>query len=224
MSTDTVPVAPSSTEGAGRASRPGRPFPSVARYGSTAVVAAIAAWASYRHMVHLAQHYGQPVDIAYLLPLSVDGMMVVASLAMVAAGRIRASAVAAFLIGIGASLWANGLAAEPNWVARVISAWPALALVLVVELLVRQPRRKPTPEQPEQLPDAPVSPAPLVPDSELDRELAELLKPRPSTPAEWVALADRVEAEHPDWTATQVAAAVGCSDRYIRNCRKKVQA
>jgi hypothetical protein len=177
-------------------------------------------------MVHLAQHYGQPVDIAYLLPLSVDGMMVVASLAMVSAGRIRISAVVAFLIGIGASLWANALAAEPNWVARGISAWPALALVLVVELLVRQPRQKAVPDQTEreaeQLPDAPVSPAPI---SAFDREFEELMnreRPRPSTPAEWVALADRVESEHPDWSATRVAAEVGCSDRYIRNCRKKV--
>ncbi|MGW3606888.1 hypothetical protein [Micromonospora sp. NPDC005161] len=40
-----------------------------------------------------------------------------------------------FLIGVVASIVANVLAAPDNLVARVISAWPALALLLVVEML-----------------------------------------------------------------------------------------
>lgn len=143
----------------------GRRVPRYARITATAVVAVIAAYASYRHMVNLGQRYGQPADIAYLLPLSVDGMMVVASLTMVTEGRVRGSAVAAFLVGIGASLWANALAADPNWVARVISTWPAVALVLVVELLVRRTQWTRADELPEgagtgagQLPELPELP------------------------------------------------------------------
>jgi hypothetical protein len=59
---------------------------------------------------------------------------------------------------------------------------------------------------------------------ELDDSATAPVSPSPAgrTPAEWVELADAVKAEHPEWTAVQVAEAVGCSDRHIRNCRKQV--
>ncbi|MBQ0901272.1 hypothetical protein [Micromonospora sp. U21] len=47
----------------------------------------------------------------------------------------RMSARVSFLIGVVASIVANVLAAPDNLVARVISARPALALLLVVEML-----------------------------------------------------------------------------------------
>lgn len=117
-----------------------------ARNISAAVVAGIAAWSSYRHMVHVALNVGEQPSIAWVLPLSVDGMLVVASIAMVddrQAGRtVRWSARVAFATGVLASLAANVAAAAPNWGARVVAAWPALALLLTVELLSRSGRPK----------------------------------------------------------------------------------
>lgn len=113
----------------------------IARNISAALVAGIAAWSSYRHMVHIALSVGEGPEIAYLLPLSVDGMMVVASVAMVddkARGlTVRLSAKIAFTLGIVASVGANVAAAHPHLSARIVAAWPAIALLAVVEMLTR---------------------------------------------------------------------------------------
>lgn len=118
----------------------------LARNLSAGIVAGIAAWSSYRHMTHVALSVGEQPAVAYVLPLSVDGLLVVASIAMVddkAAGRaVRWSARVAFAAGIVASLGANIAAAHPTLGARVVAAWPALALLLTVELLSRAGRKR----------------------------------------------------------------------------------
>src|SRR5437763_6671421 len=61
-----------------------------ARLGATAGIAAIAAWVSYWHMAGVAARYGESTSSAYLLPLSVDGLIIVGSVSLVElAGRIR---------------------------------------------------------------------------------------------------------------------------------------
>jgi Protein of unknown function (DUF2637) len=60
------------------------------RVFSTIAIAAIAAWVSYWHMASVAARYGETDSSAYLLPISVDGLIVVASVSLVElAGRIR---------------------------------------------------------------------------------------------------------------------------------------
>ncbi|MEV4539341.1 DUF2637 domain-containing protein [Asanoa sp. NPDC049518] len=49
----------------------------------TTVIAIIAAYVSYGHMVGVATRYGETGVAAYLLPLSVDGLVVVASISLV---------------------------------------------------------------------------------------------------------------------------------------------
>jgi hypothetical protein len=62
------------------------------RLAATAAIAAIAAWVSYWHMAGVAARYGENGAAPYLLPLSVDGLVVVASVSLVElAGRIRAA-------------------------------------------------------------------------------------------------------------------------------------
>jgi hypothetical protein len=112
----------------------------VASLAGALVVAAIAALASYSHMRGLAMRYGQPELIADLLPVSVDGMMVVATVALGDGRRNRWSAWLAFWTGVAASVIANVLAAEPSGIARCISAWPAVAFLLVVEVITRDGR------------------------------------------------------------------------------------
>nr|WP_233600029.1 DUF2637 domain-containing protein [Micromonospora sp. M71_S20] len=61
-----------------------------ARLIAAGVIAGIAAWVSYWHMVGVAARYGETSAAAsYLLPISVDGLVVVASISLVEiAGRI----------------------------------------------------------------------------------------------------------------------------------------
>lgn len=62
----------------------------LARWAATATIAGIAAWVSYWHMAGVASRYGETGASPYLLPLSVDGLVVVASICLVElAGRIR---------------------------------------------------------------------------------------------------------------------------------------
>jgi len=64
----------------------------VARVIATAVIAGIAAWVSYWHMAGVAARYGETGAAPYLIPISVDGLIVVASICLVElGGRIRAT-------------------------------------------------------------------------------------------------------------------------------------
>ncbi|MBN1171100.1 MAG: DUF2637 domain-containing protein [Micromonosporaceae bacterium] len=107
------------------------------------MVAAIAAWSSYSHMVHVALAFGERPEVAYALPFSVDGMLVVSSVVMVddkgRGLRVRPVARLAFTAGVLASVAANIAAAHPSVGARAVAAWPAIALLLVVEMLARPP-------------------------------------------------------------------------------------
>lgn len=119
------------------------------------VVAGVAAAASYEHMRHLAAGVGEGWR-SWLLPLSVDGMMVAASMTMLTRRRAGepAGAIAwvSLVLGGLTSLAANVVAADPSIVdpvliRRLVAAWPPIALLLAYELLLQQLRR-PTNGQP----------------------------------------------------------------------------
>jgi hypothetical protein len=60
---------------------------------ATAAIAGIAAWVSYHHMAAVVARYGETGTVPYLLPLSVDGLIVIASVTLVElAGRRRDTA------------------------------------------------------------------------------------------------------------------------------------
>lgn len=62
------------------------------RWAAAAVIALIAAWVSYWHMAAVASQYGETGGSQYLLPFSVDGLVVVASVSLVElGGRIAAA-------------------------------------------------------------------------------------------------------------------------------------
>jgi hypothetical protein len=113
----------------------------LARNVSAATVALISAWSSYSHTVHVALACGERPEVAYALPFSVDGMLIVATIVMVDDRRRHASvrpiARLAFAAGVAASVAVNVAAAHPSLGARAVNAWPALALLLVVEMLAR---------------------------------------------------------------------------------------
>jgi len=111
--------------------------------GAVLLVATVAAVVSYEHMREVAERAGEGWR-AWLLPLSVDGLVVAGS--MVLLTRRRAGlpggrlAWAALLGGVGASLAANVAAAEPTVTARMVASWPALAFAAAFELLLQQRR------------------------------------------------------------------------------------
>ena len=113
--------------------------------GAVLLVAAVAAIVSFAHMWTVADRAGEQWR-AWLLPLSVDGLVVAASMALLTRRRTGLPggrlAWCALLGGVGASLAANIAAAEPTVTARVVAAWPALAFAVAFELLLQQ-RREP---------------------------------------------------------------------------------
>ncbi|PXY25130.1 hypothetical protein BAY59_24190 [Prauserella coralliicola] len=107
---------------------------------SGAVVAAVAGAASYTHMRALAAEHGEQW-LSYITPLSVDGLLVVASLVIVEARRRgdRGPVLAwlALVAGVLASLAANVAAAGPDLTSKVIAAWPPAAFTIAFELVLR---------------------------------------------------------------------------------------
>ena len=112
------------------------------------LVAGVAAIVSYAHMQEVAARAGEDWR-AWLLPLSVDGLVISGS--MVLLTRRRAGlpggrlAWCALLGGVGASLAANIAAAQPDLTARLVASWPAAAFAVAFELLLQQ-RRVPVPD------------------------------------------------------------------------------
>jgi hypothetical protein len=109
--------------------------------GAVLAVAGVAAVASYEHMRALAEMAGEGWR-AWLLPVSVDGLAVAASMTMLvrrrAADRAGMLPWVALLLGLGASLAANVAAAEPTVVGRLVAAWPPVGLLLSYELFLQQ--------------------------------------------------------------------------------------
>jgi hypothetical protein len=98
-----------------------------------AVVALVAAAASYQHQRTLAALAGEGW-LAWALPISVDGMMLATGRSIL---RRRRAGIAApvlswfgLTVGFVASVAANVAAAHPTPVGRLIAAWPPVALFI----------------------------------------------------------------------------------------------
>lgn len=187
----------------------GRRFASIS---SALVVAAIAAVASYSHMRHLAIQYGQDKLIATLLPVSVDGMLVVATIALGDGRRYRWSAWLAFWVGVVASVIANVLAAEPSAIARCISAWPAVAFLLVVEVITRGGIR--TRETAEQLAPVAAEEVPAVePEPAPEPVVDDMPSDVPSEPHPTAIKISKLRKRYPRITQQKVAERLDISVR-----------
>lgn len=115
---------------------------------SAAVVAGVAAYASYDHQQGFARLHGARGIAAAVWPLSVDGLVVLACVALLdpAVGRarpwVRFVVRAAFVTGVGMSLVANVAAADRwDWAGVTVAGWPPVALLLAVEILMHSLNR-----------------------------------------------------------------------------------
>lgn len=126
-------------------SRPTPRWVRVVTVASVSVVAAVAAVASYVHMHELATEAGEGWR-AHLIPLSVDGLLVAASMVMLVRRRAGLHAGllpwAGLVLGLTASLGANVAAAAPTLLSWIVSGWPPLALALSFELLILVTRQQ----------------------------------------------------------------------------------
>jgi hypothetical protein len=120
----------------------------VRRMAAAAVllVAAIAAVISYVHIEHLAVTHGQTALAAYLLPLSIDGTVAAASLAMLRAARagLGTPHLARFMLGlaVAATLASNvAYGARFGVTGSLLSGWPAVAFIGSAELAIGMARR-----------------------------------------------------------------------------------
>jgi hypothetical protein len=108
------------------------------------VVASVAAYASYVHQRSFALQGRADGASAALWPLSVDGLLLLATVGLLkpprhANRRARYVVWMAFLLGIGVSLAAN-IAAAPAlaWQPVLVAGWPPVALLFSVELLAHR--------------------------------------------------------------------------------------
>jgi hypothetical protein len=96
-------------------------------------------------MRELCLRHGEDHLAAVLIPLAVDGAIVVASMSILLASRYgsRGGFLAWSMLAVGslASLGANVAIAEPSAIGRIIAAWPSLALIGSYELLMSQVRQ-----------------------------------------------------------------------------------
>lgn len=109
-------------------------------------VGAIAGLVSYRHALEVVRAHGETGVTAQLVPLTVDGLVYVASMVLLDSARRREAAPPlarwALGMGIGATVAVNVLhGVEHGPVGATIAAWPAVTLVVVVELLMGMIRR-----------------------------------------------------------------------------------
>jgi Protein of unknown function (DUF2637) len=126
----------------------------VIRFTTAAVVSAVAAFAavvSYSHIYGLGRAHGQDGTAARLLPLSVDGLILAASLVLLHEARNGRDApgLARFMLwlGIGATIGANiAYGAGYGLLGAPISARPAVAFIGSVEIAMQQVRRARAPQ------------------------------------------------------------------------------
>jgi Protein of unknown function (DUF2637) len=115
---------------------------------AVANVAAVAAVISYRHAYELVSTHGETGVTARLVPFTVDGLILAASMLILDANRhgrpvprlARWCLGAGIVATIGANL-AHGLNHGP--IGALVSAWPALALAGSFELLMTLIRTEP---------------------------------------------------------------------------------
>ncbi|MQA14927.1 MAG: DUF2637 domain-containing protein [Pseudonocardiaceae bacterium] len=165
------------------------------------VVGAVAAAMSYGHLYAVA--YGQGEYAAAVFPLSVDGLIVAASLVLLVRRRSGQSggllAWSGLLVGVAATVAGNIASAEPTALARVVAAWSPVAFALSYELLLTLTRATEATTAPVAVPVAAAGPG----------EAADHGPAKPATAgtdSPTAELAEPVPAEVPDFGPAAAAA------------------
>lgn len=180
-----------------------------AKIASAIMVGGIAAEQSYFHMRALViTSHQDKYEAEWILPLSVDGLALSATINMIQAKRAGRKPTVTSWVSLGAgvavSLAANVASAwHDGGVARVVAGWPAVAVMLVIEMLARKGRKAGGPVDTSVLSDAEIT----------DAEIAQVAKPRKGRPvAETRAMANHIWATNPTLSRADVAKRLGITD------------
>jgi len=161
---------------------------------ATGIIGGIAAWVSYWHMAAVAQRYGETGAAPYLIPVSVDGLVVVASICLVEiAGRIRE------------------VGSEPAKLpVEVPAVQPEPAQVTADQTADAVPAEVPAPD--------------AEPSDDDDRSAKTRKIPTPSIPRRPFAVTQRAAAamQADGMDVPKIAEALGISARQVRNALKPV--
>jgi len=182
------------------------------------LVATIAAVVSYMHVATLALRYGQPPLAAYLLPLSIDGLVASSSLVMLRAARAQVSAPwlarTGLVLAVVATLAANvASGAAHGWPGALLAGWPAVAFVISAETAISMSRRRvASGQRPEQERPAAIHRAHARP---------KVATQRPDVASTEAAILATL-ATRPEVTNADLAKAAGTSERTARRYRSRL--
>jgi hypothetical protein len=168
------------------------------RWAGILPVAVVAALVSYRHLSGLLDHYGEEPVVSILGPLAVDGLMVMATGALIATGRHRTTSES---VTIPADAAPGG---DPALTTSTVTDPPA---VPDMPSRADEPSRVDVPSSAGDRPT--VSPLP-VPDPGPDTPAEQPARPEVSTPA---VVAARLNPPRTDAPAVPAAAARGATAR-----------
>lgn len=111
------------------------------RIALIAVVCAAVFYTSFRHIVDVAEQYGNSADVALLYPVCIDAVILISAFTLIARREVskmaRWYAKLGRLFGFSATIFCNVASSEfASSVAVAVALIPALSLILTVELLV----------------------------------------------------------------------------------------
>jgi hypothetical protein len=190
-----------------------------ARFFATATIAGIAAWVSYWHMAGVAARYGETGASPYLLPLSVDGLIVVASICLVELGG-RISTLESERAATAATAPTTSTAAPLETAVSGLIPVPAAEAaapgrpwgVASTSMDAKKPGQRASGRQ-----------SPRTAPASRRGSGAPATKARRSQ-AETVALAARITADRPGLTDAELAAELGISTSRWRTIRRGAEA
>ena len=191
------------------------------------LVAAIAAVVSYLHVASLALRYGQPPIAAYLLPISIDGLVATSSLVMLRAARTAVStpwlARTGLVLAVLATLGANVASGLPHgWPGALLAGWPAVAFVVSAETAIAMSRRRPSSSK-RSIPSSSSSSTSRSRSSTSSKiPSSRRRQPARASAADTEAAALSALSGNPALTHKQLGAAIGTSERTARRVRARL--
>ena len=220
-----------------RRRREGTAFIGVALF-AVVQVAVVAFSGSWQHQYELSIHLGQAHWVAGMQPLSVEGLIVSATLVIWYAGRHgyrRREVWGAYLVlaaGVGQTVLMNlGADYRWPWLGPEISIWPAVAFVAAYEMavwLVRKRQDSGRDSAPSIVAADDASESVPAEKNPVDKTAGEPVDKRVDKPAPRRTTLDSRTAmdkaaaairRHPDWTDTALAKSAGVSTKTVQRAR-----
>jgi hypothetical protein len=206
---------------------------------ATTTIAGIAAWVSYWHMVGVAARYGETGPSPFLLPLSVDGLVIVASVSLVElAGRIRVEEAT-----VAETATAGPVVVDPVAVGPVaVDPVTADAVPVPVETVAtseaaatsgavdarpkRAPAHRTSQSRGEKTARATAATAKTAPAKAPRKAAATKASPAGArrSVAETAELAARIKADEPELTQADIAARLGITTQRLQQIKRQTVA